>query len=203
MAEAAMEAAEAAAAAAAEAAMEASLGGRKTPSPSRALISRRSSSTRARRAPRPGRIGSPASLGAATPSERRLSVDAGAAADAGGPQLLSVAADDLRTLMDSVAALRAEQRASKPRSALCVVAGSTRDYDGWRARLRALARRARVGRCAWRGRRLARRHGGAGSAARRSRGGGGGARRALKDAREELNRSRRSMSASGNCCRDG
>ena len=112
MAEAAMEAAEAAAAAAAaEAAMEASLGSAKDAvAVSRADLATLVEYARAARASPGGRVGSPAvSTGAATPSERRLSADAGAADVSGGPQLLSVAADDLRTLMDSVAALRAEQ----------------------------------------------------------------------------------------------
>ena len=191
MAEAAMEAAEAAAAAAAaEAAMEASLGSAKDAvAVSRADLATLVEYARAAR----GRVGSPAtSLGAATPSERRLSADAGAAdavaADGGGPQLLSVAADDLRTLMDSVAALRAEQRASKAEI------GSLR--RGWEhARLRRLAgalacpRALSAGRAmrTWRaaadwlggtaaqGRRLAEAE--AEAAARG---------RALKDAREEL-----------------
>ena len=133
MAEAAMEAAEAAAAAAAaEAAMEASLGSAKDAvAVSRADLATLVEYARAARlARRPGQLArhQPWRRHAL---ERRLSADAGAADGDGGPQLLS-AADDLRTLMVSVAALRAEQRASKAEI------GSLR--RGWEhARLRRLA----------------------------------------------------------------
>ena len=191
MAEAAMEAAEAAAAAAAaEAAMEASLGSAKDAIGRLARRSRDARRVRARRAPRPA-----AGSAARRLHRRRHAFRTPASADAGAADRLPPTAgrscspwrpDDLRTLMDSVAALRAEQRASKAE-----IGSLRRGWEharaataGGRACVPSRAERRPGDAHVARGRRLARRHGGTGSAARRSRAEAAARGRALKDARK-------------------